>query len=61
LSNDQIKITWGPVADNGGAEVTSFVLKVAEVDTGILTIDDRLQGNLLVSSPDGLKNDTKYR
>ena len=32
LSHDQMKITWGPVADNGGADVNSFVLKVAEVD-----------------------------
>ena len=43
LSNDQIK---GPVADNGGVEVNSFVLKVVEVDTGTLIINDRLQGNL---------------
>ncbi|XP_065884702.1 titin-like isoform X5 [Dysidea avara] len=61
LSHDQIKITWGPVADNGGADVNSFVLKVAEVDTGTLASGDRqLPGNIRVASLDGLKDNTKY-
>ena len=70
LSHDQIKITWGPVADNGtyvpvslagSADVNSFVLKVAEVDTGTLASGDRQRpGNIRFASLDGLKDNTKY-
>jgi len=59
LSNNQIKITWGPVDDNGGDDVNSFVLKVVEMDTGT-TDNIHLQGNPMVYLLDGLNNNTKY-
>jgi len=62
LSNDQIKITWGPVADNGGADVVNFVLKVIQIDTGTLAIDDtQLKSDQMEVTSNGLKNNKNYR
>jgi len=61
LPHDQIKITWGPVVDNGGADVNNFVLKVTEMDTGTVAIKNRqLQGNEMNTTINSLKSNTDY-
>jgi len=61
LSHDKIKITWGPVADNGGADVHNYVLKVTEMDTETVTINDRqLKGDQMETAIDSLKSKTDY-
>ena len=62
LSNDQIKITWGPVADNGGADVNYFLLKIINKDSGIPECDDtQIRGDQMVATHNGLKKNTDYR
>ena len=62
MSHDQIKITWGPVTDNGGADVNNFVLKVIEMDTSTLAFNDRqLQEDQMEATPNRLKNNTEYK
>ena len=62
LSQDQIKITWEPVTDNGGADVNNFVLKVIEMDTSTQAFDDRqFRGDQMEATPNGLKNNIEYK
>ncbi|XP_065884691.1 uncharacterized protein [Dysidea avara] len=62
LSHDQIKITWEPVTDNGGADVNNFVLKVIEMDTSTRAFDDRqFRGDQMEATPNGLKNNIEYK
>jgi len=61
LSHDQIKITWGPVIDNGGA-VVSYLLKVINKDTGTREFEDvNLQRNKMDTILNNLKSNTEYR
>ena len=61
LSHNEIKITWKPVADNGGADVTNFVLNVFEEDTGTkIHTDERFSETSLLLN-NGLTRNTKYR
>ena len=61
LSHNGIQITWRTVNDNGGADVTKFVLNVYEEDTGAQIYTDKQLSETSILLNNDLKGNTKYR